>query len=326
MRQLDIVIPVYNESLDLVQRTISEIRDACSSKPNLKFQIIIVNDGSDADFGLSELASSKNITFLQHDKNQGYGQALKTGILAGSAPSIAILDADGTYPASDLPKLIEHIDNHDMVLGVRTGEVREIPLLRRFPKLMLNKFASYMAGKEIVDLNTGMRVFSRRLAFYLWGLYPSGFSFTSTLTMGATLGGFRVKEVPINYFKRAGSSSIHPIKDTIRFFRLVSRLGLLFSPKKLFTPIALLFVLAGLIKGLGVDYVGQGYIGNLAMIFILSGVQIFMMGLVAQLVVLSRSINLDHQSIPNVGANKINRVQGETDITDSPQQSREAVQ
>lgn len=300
LAHIDIIIPVFNESMGTVIKTLDDIRRAGSLSTECCLHIFIVNDGSDPEYQLEKLRELDDITYLSHSRNRGYGQALKTGILAGSSPYIGILDADGTYPASELPKLIDLIHGSDMVLGVRTGTIREIPLLRRFPKLLLNKFASYMAGRDIVDLNTGMRIFTRDLAYHFWGLYPSGFSFTSTLTMGAAMGDFRVRETPINYYKRHGDSSIHPIKDTVRFFRLVARLGLLFSPKRLFTPIALLLITFGLIKGVAFDYANHGHIGNLALIFILSGIQIFMMGLIAQLVILNRAIALDKSYLPIV--------------------------
>lgn len=295
MSQVDIIIPVYNEALDVVEGTIGSIARHFAGSLGHQVRLLVVNDGSDPSYGLEAIAADPRVLYLSHESNRGYGQALKTGILAGDGDWIAILDADGTYPVEDLVKLFRAMEGHDMVIGVRTGEVREIPFLRRIPKAVLNTYASYMAGRSIVDLNSGMRIFSRRLAYYLWALFPSGFSFTSTLTMGAMLGGFRVREVPINYHKRVGSSSIHPVKDTVRFFRLVGRLGLIFSPKKVFYPLAFVLIAAGLVKGLAIDYARLGYIGNLALICILSGVQVFMMGLLAQLVVLSRAINLEQK-------------------------------
>jgi glycosyltransferase involved in cell wall biosynthesis len=230
------------------------------------------------------------VTLLRQTPNRGYGAALKAGVRAGHAPWIAIADADGTYPVDRLPELAREMAGHDSVVGTRTGKNVNIPFLRRFPKACLNRFASYLAGAPIVDLNSGMRVFSRELAEYLWNLFPSGFSFTSTLTMGALRGGFRVKEIPIDYFKREGSSSISPIRDTVRFFKLAFRLGLLFAPLRIFVPIASVMFLAGAIKGLGIDYRHQGFVGNLSIALLIASVQVFLMGLVAELVVLSRKL------------------------------------
>jgi glycosyltransferase involved in cell wall biosynthesis len=286
----DIIIPVYNEKLETVLQTISSLTKA--TKDNFKTSIIVVNDGSDISYNLEELAAIEHVTYISHDSNRGYGAALKTGILSGTAPYIAIIDADGTYPPEELPDLAKEIKNYDMVIGVRTGPVSQIPPLRRFPKKMLNLFASYMSGENIPDLNSGMRIFSRDLCYYLWGFFPQGFSFTSTITMGAIMGGFRIKNIPINYYKRSGQSSIRPIRDTIHFFRLVARLGLIFYPTKLFTPIAGILMLCGFLKAAFRDFWHMGTIGTTSQTLMLAGLEIFMIGLVANLIVHNRSFGL----------------------------------
>jgi glycosyltransferase involved in cell wall biosynthesis len=281
---------VYNEEPGTVRATVDELLKACSALEGVESRIIIVDDGSDHPLSAEDLGGSDRITLLTHEVNRGYGAALKKGIRAGSAEWIAILDADNTYPVSELPRLVEQINDHDMVVGVRTGSVNETPALRRPPKILLNKFASYLANTRIVDLNSGMRVFSRELAYSLWDLFPQRFSFTSTMTMGAIVGGFDIKEVPINYYKRTGSSTIHPIKDTINFFSISFRLGLLFSPMRIFLPMAGLLFLVGALKGLVRDYLLLGRVGNLAITLMLFGLQIFMMGLLGELIVHNRKL------------------------------------
>jgi len=293
---LDIIIPVYNENLETVLETITSLTRAMDGK--YAASIIVVNDGSDTSFKLDELTQLETISYIVHDVNRGYGAALKTGILSGSAPYIAIIDADGTYPPDELPTIAEEITHFDMVIGVRTGSVSQIPALRRFPKKMLNLFASYMSGEKIPDLNSGMRIFSRDLCYYLWGFFPQGFSFTSTITMGAIMGGFRIKNIPINYYKRTGQSSIRPVRDTIHFFRLVTRLGLIFYPTKLFTPIAGLLMVSGFLKASLRDIWHIGTIGTTSQTLMLAGLEIFMIGLVANLIVHNRSFGLQRPQAP----------------------------
>lgn len=286
--EIDFVIPVYNEDESIVLSTVDALKQALSEVA-CTARIIVVNDGSADDYSLAALREREDITLVEHESNMGYGTALKSGILSGSAPWIAILDADGTYPVTSFPVLIRQLRSCDMVVGTRTGDILEIPLLRRFPKHMLNRFASIMSGRSIEDLNSGMRIFSRDLCYYLWGFFPRGFSFTSTLTMGSLMGGFRIHDVPINYYKRKGQSSIHPIKDTIRFFLLVCRLGLIFAPMRLFFPIALFIGAFGILKGCVIDYWMMGTIGNITQTSILGAIQIFMMGLIGQLIVWNRT-------------------------------------
>jgi hypothetical protein len=108
--------------------------------------------------------------------------------------------------------------------------------------------------------------------------------------MGALMSGFCVKEHPINYYKRVGKSSMHPIKDTYRFFRTALRLGLLFFPMKVFGPIAVILLALGAAKGVIRDFLVIGYIGNLAVILMVGGIQILMLGLIGEMIVHSRSL------------------------------------
>ena len=285
MKRLDVIIPVYNEELPVVRDTIKRLRTSLGQGNDTT--IIVVDDGSDEKHGLQELESEEGIVFLRHPENRGYGSALKTGISRGTAPWIAITDADGTYPVESIPMLVKEMDKADMVVGSRTGNVREIPWLRRLPKNMLNSLASYMAGTRVRDLNTGMRVFSRELCEQLWPFFPRRFSFTSTLTMGAHLGGFRVEEKTIDYFKRTGASSISPFKDTVKFGHIILRMGIMFHPLKLFAPIAALIGLFGAAKAVR-DIIVVSHIGNLAVMTMLAALQIILMGYLAELIVYSR--------------------------------------
>ena len=286
MTALDIIVPVFNEKIEVVLNLVARLKSDLGSWDDAT--IIVVDDGSERKFNLCRLSDEAGIRFVCHPTNQGYGEALKTGIRAGSAPWIAIIDADDTYPVDELKNLIKQMDHADMVVGARTGDIRKIPWLRRFPKYMLNRLASYMAGKKILDLNSGMRIFSRELCYQLWPFFPKGFSFTSTLTMGALLGGLQVKEEQINYYKRAGNSSIRPVKDTFQFIHIILRMGILFHPMKLFIPIAIFLASIGFIKGFLRDLFVVGYIGNLSIMLMLAGLQIFLMGYIAELIVINR--------------------------------------
>jgi glycosyltransferase involved in cell wall biosynthesis len=288
MKTLDIVIPIYNEGVEVVRTTVKAVKQTFRSMDGVT--IILVDDGSDKEYDIGSLKKEEGIVFVQHEVNRGYGAALKTGILNGCAPWIGITDADGTYPVESLAVLAKDMNKCDMVVGTRTGKVREIPWSRRLPKELLNRFASYLAGERIRDLNSGLRLFSRDLSYYLWGLFPSRFSFTSTLTMGALMGGFRVREVPIDYYRRNGKSSMRPIRDTARFFRTALRLGLLFSPMRVFGPTAGILFTVGFVKGILLDYFLLGRVGNLAVTLMLTAVQVLMLGLLGELIVHSRSL------------------------------------
>lgn len=274
MNDLDVVIPVYNEEIESVRRVLESLRRALAGRPGVT--IYLVDDGSEESLGLGALDGGPGLVYLRHEKNRGYGAALKTGIRAGRAARIAILDADGSYEAEEIGRLADAAEAIDMAIGARTGpEVHESPA-RRSVKRVMNAYASFLTGSRIPDVNSGMRVFSRELALFCWPLLPERFSFTSTMTMGARMNGFSVRDLPINYRKRSGRSAFRPVKDTLLFVRTLFRLGLKFAPLRALGPFAALLALAGLLQA-----AASGYASAPAALLLLAGVQVLGAGLTA---------------------------------------------
>ena len=180
--KVTIIIPVYNEKVS-VSKTIFGIRKALENY-NFGYEIICVNDASKdgSEKILDQFAEKNIIKVINHHVNKGYGASIKTGIAAAEGDWIMITDADGTYPVDKMPLLLSQKDKYDMVVGARIGKKVKIPLLRRPIKFMLNKFSSYLSGQKIPDLNSGLRIFDKKIALKYWNLFPERFSFTSTMT------------------------------------------------------------------------------------------------------------------------------------------------
>jgi len=273
---ITLLIPAYNE-----EKGIGPVLEQVKAL-GLPGEILVVDDGStDKTF---EAAQIPGITVLRHDVNRGYGQSLKTGILASKHDIVVITDADGTYPNEDIAKLLSHMDYYDMVVGARTGKSVKIPLLRKPAKKFLNLLANYLAGVEIPDLNSGLRVFRKSVAREFFNILPSGFSFTTTITLAMLSNGYRVKYVPINYHQREGKSKIHPIRDTIGFTTLIVRTTLYFNPLKIFMPMSGVVLLAAI--GLLVySKVVLGRVMDISVIVLLSAaLQIAVIGMLADLI------------------------------------------
>jgi glycosyltransferase involved in cell wall biosynthesis len=278
MVKYSVIVPVYNEEKAILE-TISDLKKVM--KP-YSHELIIVNDCSKDRTSLL-LSKVKGITVINHPVNKGYGSSLKSGIRVSQGEWIIITDADGTYPNKDIPQLIKHTKNYDMVVGSRTGKHVKVPLLRKPAKWILKMVAKVLTGITIPDLNSGLRVFKKSLAMEFWSLYPPGFSFTSTITIASLVNHYSVKYVPINYFQRKGSSSINPIKDFIGFNFLIFRVTLYFGPLKFFIPASIIIALLGVVKGIW-DFVIGGRIGVFAAIIVLFAIQIFFFGMLADLV------------------------------------------
>lgn len=277
---LSVVIPAYNEESGIagvVDRILSVLEAL-----HLPFEIIVVDDGSRDR--TAEALRGKPVQVLQHETNRGYGAALKTGIQASRHGHVAILDADGTYEERDLPKLIEHMEDHDMVVAARTGKDAKIPISRRPAKWILNRLADFLTETHIPDLNSGFRIFDKAVARKFFSILPSTFSFTSTLTMALLTNGYSIKYIPSGYKRRKGKSKIRPLHDTANFFSLIVRTALYFAPLKVFIPLSASLIGLSLLKMIVVDILLIQNITDSTLLLLLAGVQIGMLGLLADLI------------------------------------------
>jgi len=242
LEKISIVIPVFNEQ-ECLDKTIRQMEELLGNS-EFEFDIIIVNDGStDGSNEILEGINNPSIKIIQHDINRGYGAALKTGIAKARTSYVCITDADQTYPNLELKKLANYIkDGYSMIVGARTGDLVQIPLLRRFPKWVLNKLANYLTGVKIPDINSGLRIMKKKDVENFIKILPDGFSFTTTITLAMLTNNMKVLFLPINYYHRKGRSKIRPFYDTLNFIQLIIRTCLYFNPLKVFIPFSGLLV------------------------------------------------------------------------------------
>ncbi len=282
MLPVSIVIPAYNEAA-AIGPTIEAIHQMMV-QTGLDGEIIIVDDGSKDGTG-DAAAASPHVRLFRHPQNKGYGAALKTGIRQARHDVVLITDADGTYPIDMIPHLVQQMEQYDMVVGARTGENVEVPLVRRPAKYALTRLANYLSGVEIPDLNSGMRAFKRDIVVGYFRLLPSGFSFTTSITLALLTNDYNVLYVPIDYFKRTGQSKIRPIRDTINFFSLVVRVVLSYRPLRVFVPVAIVFLIISSIKVLYDIQAYDFHIATSTVVMLTLTFQTIVLGLIADLVV-----------------------------------------
>lgn len=250
--EFSIVIPCFNER-DAIEDTVRELL----ALPDVSAtgQIIVVDDGSSdgtADI-LDTLAGElANLLVVRHDRNRGYGAALKTGVRRATGELIVITDADGTYPNHRIPDLLKEAQNADMVVGARTGENVTYSTLRKIPKVFLAAYTSWIANRRIPDINSGLRVFRKDIAEKFLHVLPNTFSFTTTITLAMMTNDYHVVYTPIDYSARIGKSKIRPIRDTLRFLQLIIRTGIYFAPLRTFAPFIAIMTAAFLFS-LGYD-------------------------------------------------------------------------
>lgn len=274
---LSVVIPAYNEE-GAVRDTVEDVRSSLDPL-GIPYEIIVVDDGSSD--GTRAEAENTGATVHYNQVNSGYGATLKRGVRAAQYEYVAILDADGTYPARYLPDMLKMCREQDMVVGDRGAAMKNVPLLRRPAKKFLFKFASFLAERHIPDLNSGLRVFRKSELVPFLPLLPQNFSFTTTITLCMAANGKRFIYTPIDYGKRVGKSKIKPI-DFINFIILILRISTLFNPLRVFIPLGLVFMGLGTIK-----LIYDIFIGNLsesAIFAFLAAIMIWSLGLIADMI------------------------------------------
>jgi hypothetical protein len=119
--------------------------------------------------------------------------------------------------------------------------------MRRAPKAFLRALASYLAGQHLPDINSGLRLMRKSLVKRYEHLLPSGFSFTTTITLASACNGHAVEYIPIDYHARLGESKIRP-RHAYDFTLLILRTIVYFNPLKVFIPLGAVLAVAGIAK------------------------------------------------------------------------------
>jgi glycosyltransferase involved in cell wall biosynthesis len=251
-------------------------------------EIIVVDDGS-KDGTVSTVSSFPTVRLICHPYNIGNGAAVKSGIRAATGDVIVLLDGDGQHPPEEIPNLLQHIGQYDMVVGARSAD-SQAAWQRRLANRVFNWYASYIVGTSVPDLTSGFRALRAPIAHSFLYLLPNGFSYPTTLTIALFRAGYAVKYQPFASPARVGSSKIRPFSDGFRFLLTLTRLAVLFVPLKIFVPISLILSLSSGVYVLASLALDRRFSGFGGLIFTI-GIFIFMLGLVSEQIALLRLVN-----------------------------------
>jgi glycosyltransferase involved in cell wall biosynthesis len=270
---VSVIIPAFNEAENL-GRVIQQIADL-----HPDFEIIVVNDGSTDE--TASVARDSGAIVYGHPYNIGNGAAIKSGIRIASGEILVFMDGDGQHVPEDIGALLAHLPDYDMVVGAR-GKEHHASWSRALGNRIYNRFASYVAKFQILDLTSGFRAIKADLARNLLYLLPNTYSYPTTITLGVLRSGRSVKYVPIHAEARMkGNSNIKLMSDGVRFFMIILKICALYSPLRIFLPVSAVLFLTGLSYYL-YTYAAWGRFTNMSALLFTTSIIVFMIGLLSE--------------------------------------------
>ncbi len=263
---VSIVIPAYNEE-NSIAATIAACKKLLSEVGNSESEVVVVDDGSSDNTFI--IAIEAGAVTIKHPHNIGYGRSLKDGIAVAKNDTIVITDADGTYPLNRIPDLInEYSLGFNMVVGARTGKHYDESLFKKLNRKILKRLVEFTAGRKIQDINSGLRIFSRKEIMPYFKSLCDTFSFTTSVTLAYMMTGRFVKYMPIDYHKRVGKTKVRLLRDALRTLQYIVEAILYYNPLKIFilfsgaliTLSIFLFLLSAFLHLNSAFYLGVGCI------------------------------------------------------------------
>lgn len=288
MHGISLILPVFNEEKCLLE----ELERCVASliKTKLAYEIIIIDDKS-TDNSLSIMTNyieeNKDlpIIIIKNKKNLGVGYSRKIGSEKAKYEIIIWTDVDLSYPNQDLDQIIDYFikSNVDMTVGSRKTEEGTYKLIRFSVKFFIRKLAEFLSQEKIPDLNSGMRVFKKKIAKKYYKFMPDGFSCVSTLSLSFLTNKHDVNYYEINYKQRSGKSKFKFFVDTAKYIKQVIVICTTFNPLRIYLSIGFSLIFLAILISLFGIYLNF-YIPNSSILFFLTGIVFIFMGAIADLI------------------------------------------
>ena len=159
------------------------------------------------------------------------------------------MDADGSYPIGEIPKIVrQYQTGFDMVVGERHGKHYDGSLMKKALRLVLQALVEFTSGRKIPDINSGLRVFSKKTVLPYFPRLCDSYSFTTSLSLTYMMTGKFVAHTPIDCCKRVGKTKVRLFRDALRTMQFIVEAIMFYNPIKifiLFSGILILFSIFG---------------------------------------------------------------------------------
>ncbi len=213
------------------------IEDICDALHGREYEIVVVDSSRDAT---PNIASGQGARVIRQFPPKGYGRAMGLVLRESHGDVIVTLDCDGTYPASEIPRLADMVlsGECDVVNASRLeGRPATMPLANYIANRLFAVTGWLLVGVQSTDLHSGMRAYSRRVIQEV-EVDPNGPALPVDLLLKPALRGFRLREVFIPYGERIGETTLRRWSSTVWTFRRILRLAfsrLFPAPKRTLT-------------------------------------------------------------------------------------------
>lgn len=211
------LIPAYREEkhiFDVVRRTLAQLD-----------HVVVLDDGSPDS--TAKNAREAGAEVISHELNRGKGAAIKTGLKALTERGfqyVQLLDGDGQHLPEEIPRFLEEANRSrsHIILGNRMSDIEKMPFVRRNTNKFMSWQISGVCRQPIPDSQCGFRMIHRELAPLLF-CETNAFDYETEMLLIASKAGYKISPVPVSTIYADEKSKIRPVRDTIRFFRLMAR-------------------------------------------------------------------------------------------------------
>ena len=212
------VIPAYQDEThigDIVRRTLERLD-----------HVLVVDDGSSDQTG--QRARQAGAEVIVHDQNRGKGEAIKTGLghwLNREVTWVSLLDSDGQHLPEEIDRFMAaaaSATRPTFFVGTRMNNLAGMPFIRRVVNRYMSRRISRLCGQKIPDTQCGFRMLDRQLIPELLG-GGDRFDYETEVLIIASRKGYQIESVPITTVYTDQVSKIRPVRDAVRFFKLMRR-------------------------------------------------------------------------------------------------------